>query len=380
MKNKKTVLIITSHYPPNMGGVESHLQALVESLLKRNWKIIISTYQPLASKKSAKIIERKGNLIIYRAPWLGFNIVHILTRYPALEFLYLFPVLFMTTLFITIRHIKQLDVIHAQGLIPAAIGLAMKKMFNKRVISSIHNLYFYPKVGLYRKAARIIFSGSDLVLGPTVLAQNELKSIGISIKKVDGFRYWLDLKKFKPIDKSIAKKSLSWENFSVLFVGRLIKTKGVIQVLKMLKDIDKNIKVYIAGDGPLRNEVEKSVSMNSNLIFLGRIENQDLDRYYSAADLLVVPSLVDEGWGFVAMEAISCGTPVVAAKKGGLSDVVSDKVGVLVKPEAKELKKAVEYFYYNPKKLQFLTENTRPYAKNNFGEDSIKLIIKAYNG
>ncbi len=375
---KKTVLIITSHYPPNIGGVESHLQALVNALLKRNWQVIISTYQPLASKKHAKIIDRQGDLIIYRAPWLGFNIVHKLTPYPPLEFLYLFPLLCITSLFICYRHFKDIKVIHSQGLVPATIGLLLKNLFNKRLISSIHNLYFYPKTGLYRTAARIIFSGSDLVLAPTSLAQDELRSIGIPKEKVSGFRYWLDLDKFKPTKKTLAKNKLKWRVFTAFFVGRLIKTKGVLEILKSLKKLDKHIKVVIAGDGPLRLMVEQAAKEYPNLDFLGRVENYDLPEYYSAADLLLVPSLVDEGWGFVAMESISCGTPVISARKGGLSDVVNKDVGILIEPNAKELKEAMESFYKNRSSLQKLAKNTRKYAKKNFGEDSVKLIITAY--
>lgn len=376
--SKKTVLIITSHYPPNMGGVETHLQGLVNALLKRDWNIIISTYQPLAARKHAKTIEKNGNLIVYRAPWLGFNIFHRLAPYPFLEFLYLFPILFLSSIFVMFKHFGEIKVVHCQGLVPAAIGMLIRKIFKFRVISSIHNLYFYPSKGLYREAARAVFGSSDLVLGPTLLAQNELKSVGISEKKVSGFRYWLDLTKFKPIKKDVAKKELKWNKFTVFFVGRLIETKGVNELIKMMNNLNPKIQLVIAGDGPLRGEVEKASKRYPNLIYLGRIENYELPKYYSAADLLIVPSLVDEGWGFVAMEAISCGTPVLAAKKGGLSDVVHPSVGILVKPTSKDLKQSVEELYRNKNLLVELTSNTRKYSMKTFGENSVEMIIKAY--
>ena len=79
------VLIITSHYPPNIGGVESHLQSLIDGLKKKSWKIIISTYQPLASKIRVSKVERGEKLIIYRISWPGFNLVHTLFHYPFLN-------------------------------------------------------------------------------------------------------------------------------------------------------------------------------------------------------------------------------------------------------------------------------------------------------
>ncbi len=189
MKNKKkTVLIITSHYPPNLGGVESHLQGLVTSLLKRSWRVIVSTYQPLASKKLASSFERRKGLIIYRLPWLGFNIVHKLTPYPALEFLYLFPGLFVISLFSLVKHLKEISVIHCQGLVPTAVGVLIGKLFSKRIISSIHNMYFFPRHGLYPLFAKQIFSHADRILGPTRMARQELISIGVDEKGISKFR------------------------------------------------------------------------------------------------------------------------------------------------------------------------------------------------
>src|SRR3989344_3694636 len=159
--NKRNVLIITSHYPPNIGGVESHLQALVTALNKYGWGVLISTYQPLASSDSAPLIETKPGFKCFRLPWLGFNIVHILTNYPALEFFYLFPGLLILSFLVLVRYFKIIDVIHCQGLVPTAVGILLGKIFKKRVISSTHNLYFFPQNGLYKNFSKIIFSSAD---------------------------------------------------------------------------------------------------------------------------------------------------------------------------------------------------------------------------
>ena len=177
MLKRKAVLIITSHYPPNMGGVESHLTALVSALIKRKWSVIVSTYQPLAAKKKAPKYEQKKNLIIYRFPWLGFNIVHRLTPYPLLEFLYLFPGLLLMSLFVLAKDNKKISVVHAQGLVPTAIGAIVSFIFRKKLVSSIHNMYFFPKTGLYPLAAKFIFSRANSVLAPTQVAADELVSI-----------------------------------------------------------------------------------------------------------------------------------------------------------------------------------------------------------
>lgn len=375
----KTVLIITSHYPPNIGGVESHLQALVNALNKRSWSVIISTYQPLAYNKKAPSFERRDGVTIYRQSWFGFNIVHKLTPYPALEFIYLFPGLLFRTLQILLKRKNELWVIHAQGLVPTAVAIIVGKIFSKRVISSTHNLYFFPIGSLYSKVAKIIFSCSDKVLVATKGAKEELVQIGVPRSKIGIFKYWINLKIFKSTAKKIAKKKLGWKDFKVFFVGRLITTKGVNIMLDIIKDLDKNICLVIAGSGAMEGDVKESAKTYSkNFRFLGRVENVDLPLYYSGADILIVPSTVDEGWGFVVMEAVACGTPVIASNKGGLSDATSSSIGVLVKVNPDGFKKAIEYFYNHQDELAKLQRNCRKYAQKHFGESNVKEIIKHY--
>lgn len=378
MKSRdKNVLIITSHYPPNMGGVETHLQALVAGLIERKWKVIVSTYQPLAQSRMASFMEEKNGFTIYRFPWLAFNIFHKLNPYPVLEFLFLFPGLFLMTLIVLIKH-PRIDVIHCQGLVPSVIGAFMKFIFQKRVITSTHNLYFFPKEGLYPFFARLFFSLSDKVLTPTRFAKEELMKLGVSSKKVSVFHYWIDLESFSPKNKLKIRKKLKWEKFTVLFVGRLIETKGVKLLLDLLPKLHKKIQLIIIGTGPLTDEVKKAEKRSSNIKYLGRIENNDLPVYYSAADLVVVPSLVDEGFGFVVMEALACGTPALASKKGGLIDAVSPKTGRLVEPTARDFKVAIGRLFSNPAEVNYLKSNCRDYALKNFSDKNILDIIRIY--
>lgn len=377
-KKNKSVLIITSHYPPNVGGVESHLKDLVKGLNEHKWDVVVSTYQPLASKIRGKTFEHKKGLEIYRMPWLSFNLFHYLATYPFLEFLFLFPGLFLQSFMILLKKRSMLNVIHCQGLVPTAIGVTLKLFFRKKVISSTHNLYFFPKDNLYSKAAKIIFSFSDLVLTPTRGAARELISIGVSSNKIRQFKYWIDLKTFKKIEKNQAKKLTGMEGFSVLFVGRLLETKGIEIIIKLLKNLDEGIKMVIVGSGPMSGKISACLGENSNLKFLGRIENSKLPLYYSSADLQIVPSIVDEGFGFVVMEALACGTPVLASNKIGLSDAVGENTGRLLKADKKSFADMINFYYRNKKKLHGLEINTRKYANQNFSNKNIELILKAY--
>src|SRR3989344_8436321 len=377
-KKSNTVLIITSHFPPNLGGIESHLNALVNVLVKHHWNVLVSTYQPLASNKSAPSLEKRKGLTIYRMPWIGFNVVHKLTNIPPLEFIYLFPGLLIMTTIILFKYRKEISVVHAQGLVPTAVGKVVSLIFNKKLISSIHNLYFFPTKGVYPKVAKIIFSSSDQILSPTGVVTSELIRIGVPKEKIKKFSYWLSLDTFKVLNKVSLREKLGWNKFTVFFVGRLIETKGVGIILRLIEVLDPRIQIVVAGDGSMKEQLVKAQVDHKNLTYLGRIENTDLHTYYNASDLVIVPSLVDEGWGYTAMEAISCGTPVIASRVGGLSDVVSSKVGRLVSPTVKSFKKWIEYYFLKRKELTHLISQSRSYALSNFGNGNIKLILDAY--
>lgn len=87
------ILQLTPHFKPNMGGVETHLGDLVESLVARQNQVFVLTYRPITTKASWRISEKRGKLEILRIPWVP-GLFYKLIHYPVLEFLYLFPGLF----------------------------------------------------------------------------------------------------------------------------------------------------------------------------------------------------------------------------------------------------------------------------------------------
>src|SRR6266404_3275277 len=108
------ILQLTSHYSPNVGGVETHLTDFVEFLQKKNYLVTVLTYQPLVTKASWKMHEKDENLEIIRIPWVAGFFYSLVSR-PILEFLYLVPGLFAMTPFVL--QSKKIDVIHAHGLV-----------------------------------------------------------------------------------------------------------------------------------------------------------------------------------------------------------------------------------------------------------------------
>ena len=137
---------------------------------------------------------------------------------------------------------------------------------------------------------------------------------------------------FLPADRVEARLELSLSaGLDVLFVGDLIEDKGVGDLLAargLLADRGVDFRLHFAGDGPL----EKEISAVDGCELLGTLSPQELARWYRAADLLVLPSH-SEGSPLVVMEALSCGTPVLATRVGGVPELVEPgRSGELVHP------------------------------------------------
>ncbi|MEQ1692237.1 MAG: glycosyltransferase [Gemmatimonas sp.] len=120
-----------------------------------------------------------------------------------------------------------------------------------------------------------------------------------------------------------------------LFVGRLSREKGVPQLIATFANVKRlhpNAELRIAGDGPLRSEIERAVAAaSSGVALLGALTPAQIEAELASAWALVAPSLWEEPFGLVALEAIVRGVPVVASNAGGFSEnVVHGVTGLLV--------------------------------------------------
>jgi glycosyltransferase involved in cell wall biosynthesis len=130
-------------------------------------------------------------------------------------------------------------------------------------------------------------------------------------------------------------RSEKGEPIRLLFVGRLIRTKGVrdaIRAIKHLKDIP--VVLDIVGDGPDRRQCEAQVlesGVSDQVTFHGRKARKEVDDFYAAADIFVFPSYREPG-GNVVFEAMGWGLPLVVADRGGPGTAVDGSCGIRIEP------------------------------------------------
>ncbi len=363
------ILQLTPHFSPNIGGVETHIDDLVLALRKRGHQIFVLSYQPLQTKVPWKLFEKKKGIKILRIPWIK-GLFYTFIHKPFWEFLYLFPGLFLVSPFVIL--FEQPNVVHAHGLVAGAVAVFWGRILRKRVVISTHNIYNFPPSGLNRAVVDWIFNGASHVLCLSSQSAAEIRNIVKDNNKVSIFTSWVDLKKFHPIDKKISRAGLGWsDKFIVLFVGRLVSEKGIPELLEAVKLFKKGIDLKIAGSGPLEYKVGK--------YYIGSVSQDDLPTYFSASDVVIVPSTHEEGFGRVILESLACGTPVIASNRGAIPEVMDRTVGELIDVTPKNIKEAVNYFYDNPKKLQDMSKNARPLVSRKYSGRNLEQILASYS-
>ncbi len=373
--------MISPFFSPNIGGVETHLDDLCAYLQKRGHRVFVITYQPLTTRVRAPRFESRQNLAVRRIDWLGYDLFHRLEPYPLLEFIYLTPMLLMYSLLFLFRYRNDVDVIHAHGLNAAFVTNMLAGLFRKRAVVSIHAIYNLSERPMLARLMKISLFSFDTILTLANRSKMELLKIGLDDNRLKVFTYWVDQAVFKPVSVVECRRKLALNGkFVVFFVGRLLEIKGVkvlIEVASRLAD-STNIFFVFIGDGPLANEVKAASDRVGNILYVGKVDNKELPPYYNAADVVILPSIYEEGFGRVILESLSCGIPVIASNRGGVPEALDQSVGILVEPKIDEIQRTIESLYEHPEKLANLRRNCREYAEKRFSENNAKAIENAY--
>lgn len=157
----------------------------------------------------------------------------------------------------------------------------------------------------------------------------------------------------------------------VLFVGRLEPRKGVLEAIHaatLVAARRPTLRLVVVGEGPLRREAEGAVPrrLHDRVWFVGRVDPEDLPRFYRSADVVVAPALGGESFGIVLLEAMAAGVPVVASDIPGYRSVLTDGVeGRLVPPgDIVALAEAIDVLLDNAALRRAMGEAGRATAAN----------------
>jgi glycosyltransferase involved in cell wall biosynthesis len=193
------------------------------------------------------------------------------------------------------------------------------------------DLNLIPRYALPRALLRRMITDAAALVAVSAALKQALVSLGAPGSKVTVLRNGVDTSLFRPGDRVAARAALGLTRPTLLSVGLLIERKGhhrVIEAMTQLPDFD----LLIVGEGPEHEHLAALISqldLEQRVRLLGARPHADLPPIYGAADILVLASS-REGWANVLLEAMACGTPVVASNIWGNPEVVGEPAaGVL---------------------------------------------------
>jgi D-inositol-3-phosphate glycosyltransferase len=248
--------------------------------------------------------------------------------------------------------------IHTNYWLSAWIGLQLKARHSVRLVHTYHSLGAVKYQTLTHQPAiaptrlmveQQILEQADCVIATSPQEQEYLHTLVSNKGRVKIIPYGIDLEIFHPIPKAEARArlGLDLDEQIVLYVGRFDPRKGIETLVRASAQTqafaEGRLKLIIVGgsspeqpDGQERNRIEcivQEIGLTERTLFAGQVNHNRLPFYYAAADVCVIPSHY-EPFGLVAIEAMACGTPIIASDVGGLRfTVLSEQTGLRVLPQ-----------------------------------------------
>jgi glycosyltransferase involved in cell wall biosynthesis len=271
-------------------------------------------------------------------------------------------------------------------------ALAKRKLGFKLVVTVWENLPFNYNLAATRRLKETVLSEADLLLAVTERAKKTLVLEGAPAEKIAVQMPGIDIKHFRPLpgDRSTLRRfDCHEDDFVILFVAHLTVQKGVFDLLYAMKMLlmrmgsDARVKLLIGGSGPERKRLSRLITqlqLDANVRLIGPHPYSVMPLIHNLADVFVLPSQPALRWqeqfGYVLVESMACGKPVLSTESGSIAEVVGN-AGVLVPPnDYLALSRALERLIGSSSLRQELGTKARSRAEEMFDVRRVALQFK----
>jgi len=309
------ILTHTLYFPPQVGGLETHVLTLNQALQKRGHTVEVVTSHTISSSPKQEEFE---NVPVHRVSCPGKSILGwVITSILSI------PKMWSLS--------ENTDLIHAHtfpSIVPCLPLIWFKKI---PCVATMHTSHFLKlaKKPIWKLILKFLLKQPKFILAPSI----EIKDVSIEI--APGIQAYsmvnaVDIQRFNSVAPAFLPKD---DEIIIVIPRRLYHKNGVEYAIKALPYIreNHNAHLYLIGDGPEKERLEKMVqekNIKDFVHFLGNIPNSQMPAYISSAHIILIPSLL-EATSIAALEAMACERIIVASNIGGLPEIITEETGRL---------------------------------------------------
>lgn len=242
---------------------------------------------------------------------------------------------------------KKSDLVHAHWSLPQGLlGVMAKYVLKVPCVTTLHGSdIFGLRHPIFRSLNKLAIAQSDVctansrataAMARKISGRENTRLIPMGVNPVQ----------FQQTSEVVdLRKKFQLNGEVVLSVGRLIDLKGTDYLIKAFAGVFLEFpraKAIIIGSGPRKNyllNLTRDLQLSENIVFMDEVPHAELVKYYSLADVFVLPSIKNEtgeteGFGVVLLEAMACGLAVIGSNVGGIPDIIKDgETGLLARPK-----------------------------------------------
>lgn len=350
---KKKVLVVTSEFPPEPGGIGNHAYNLSKYLSKNNFEVTVIADQRLENSSKEVLFDNKESFSIRRIPKKKIR-----------TFMYINRILTVYRAFL------KNDTIIASGKFSLWIVAFFSIIFNKKTIAIIHGTEVNFSKRILRKSIDYSLKRFDEI----VAVSNYTKSLVsyLKLNKITVIPNGYEVKEYS--DEGCTKKIKGTP--SIITVGNVTERKGQKNVINLLPDLKKKFPQFhyhIVGKPTEKKELLlliKELGLEDYITFYGVVTEEKKNSLLNSSDIFVMLSENTnsgdvEGFGIALLEANNFGTPTIGAKNCGIEDAINPaKSGILINNKSSiEFNKAIsdimdKYDYYSSESKQWASKFT----------------------
>ena len=362
----KKIAIFSGYYLPHLGGVERYTYNLANKMKQMGYEIVIVS---LRYDDSLEEVEQLDYAKIYRLPTHKLFV----ERYPIVnnnshckKMLKMIEEenidsIILQTRFWTSSYIGSKFA--TKNNIPVCLIEHGSTHFtvNNKILDFFGAIYEHKLTNAIKKNVKDFYGVSKKCV-------EWLKHFDIEAKGV--FYNSINTEEAEVYNNDIQKDN---EKISITYVGRLISEKGVLKLISIFKDLQKNydIELNIAGQGPLLDKIKQDNKDNINIHILGMLSHDDVMNLLAKTDIFINPSSFPEGLPTTILEAGIMECAVVATPMGGTAEILeNDNIGLICGFEENEIKEKLVELLNDKDKREKLSKNIKKQVIEKFSWDA----------